>query len=169
MASSEVSVSQPQPQRLAAQNSNGQTFVFFLNTTQRQVNLYWMDYNGSQDLFTTLKPGSGIKANTFVSHPWIFRDAMTGERMHVKHQDVFWPQIYRVKNADQWMRCRKLIAIHQPVTSLRTKCLWRFAHLIYGQNEEFLESLALPRTLHRDLKARLAFIEKHRSMGMRRS
>ncbi|XP_073812871.1 von Hippel-Lindau protein [Musca autumnalis] len=157
---------QPQP-RLAAQHSNEQTHVFFLNTTQRQVNLYWMDFNGSQDLFTTLPPGAGIKANTFVTHPWLFRDARTGERMHVKHQDIFWPQLYRVKNAGQWLPCRKLIAIHPPITqTLRTRCLWRFAELIYGQNDEFLKELNLPRTLYNDIKSILSLIEKHRAIGM---
>ncbi|XP_061390940.1 protein Vhl-like [Musca vetustissima] len=157
------------PPRLAAQRSNEQTHVFFLNTTQRQVNLYWMDFNGSQDLFTTLPPGAGIKANTFVTHPWLFRDARTGERMHVKHQDIFWPQLYRVKNAGQWLPCRKLIAIHPPVNqSLRTRCLWRFSDLIYGQNDEFLKSLNLPRTLYNDIKSVLGLIEKHRAIGMGR-
>lgn len=161
---------QPQP-RLAAQNSLEQTYVFFLNNTQRQVNLYWMDFNGCQDLFTTLKPGAGIKANTFVTHPWIFRDAITGERMHVKHQDIFWPQLYRVRdpqNVGQWIPCRKLIGIHQPVQSLRAKCLWRFAQMIYGSETSLLESLSLPRTVEGDLKLILNLIEKHRTMGLRR-
>ncbi|XP_059226203.1 protein Vhl [Stomoxys calcitrans] len=161
----------PAQPRLASQNSHEKSFVFFLNTTHRQVNLYWMDFYGFQDFFTTLKPGAGIKANTFVTHPWIFRDAQTGERMHVKHQDIFWPQLYRVKNAGQLLPCRKLIAIHLPVTpTLRSRCLWVIAQHIYGDNANgVLENMALPRTLHNDLNSILELIEKHKSMGMQRS
>ncbi|XP_075165936.1 von Hippel-Lindau protein [Haematobia irritans] len=164
----------PQP-RLASKFSYEKSFVFFLNTTNRQVNLYWMDFYGSQDFFTSLKPGSGIKANTYVSHPWIFRDAATGERMHVKHQDIFWPQLYRVKNAGQLLPCRKLIAIHLPVTpTLRSRCLWRIAQTIAENMEsanDALENLALllPRTLHNDLKSILELMEKHKEIGMQRS
>lgn len=159
------------PPLLAAQNSLEQTFVFFHNSTQRCINLYWMDFNGSQDFFTMLKPGAGIKANTFVTHPWIFRDAQTGQRMQVKHQDIFWPQLYRVRdpqNWRQWIPCRKLITIHQPVRSLRYTCLWRFAEQIYGNQAAVLAREDIPNILKRDLSNVLKLIEKHRAMGVRR-
>lgn len=168
----EVSHNLPaQPPPLAAQNSLEQTYVFFLNTTQRLINLYWMDFNGRQDFFTTLKPGAGIKANTFVTHPWIFRDSQTGERMQVKHQDIFWPQLYRVRhpqNAGQWIPCRKLIAIHQPIRSLRYTCLWNYAKQIYGVHTQLLETEDIPNILKKDLGNVLKLIEKHRSVEVRR-
>ena len=160
---------QPGP-LLAAQNSLEQTFVFFLNTTQRFVNLYWMDFDGRQDFFTMLKPGAGVKANTFVTHPWIFRDSETGERMQVKHQDIFWPQLYRVRdpqNRSQWIPCRKLIAIHQPVRSLRDTCLWNYARQIATSPMLSLETEDIPYILKRDLGNILRLIDKHRTTGSR--
>lgn len=158
------------PPRLAAQNSLEQTFVFFLNSTQRFVNLYWMDFNGRQDFFTVLKPGAGIKANTFVTHPWIFRDSQTGERMQVKHQDIFWPQLYRVRdpqNRSQWIPCRKLITIHQPIKSLRATCLWNYAKQIYGNHTQILEREEIPNILKRDLNNVLKLIDTHRTTPIR--
>ncbi|KAI8127432.1 Protein Vhl [Lucilia cuprina] len=167
---SHPSADQPQQPLLAAQNSLEQTFVFFHNSTQRYVNLYWMDFNGRQDFFTMLKPGAGIKANTFVTHPWIFRDSQTGERMQVKHQDIFWPQLYRVRdpqNRCQWIPCRKLITIHQPVRSLRYTSLWNYAKQIYGNQRVVLEREDIPNILKRDLSNVLKLIEKHQAMGVR--
>uniref|UniRef100_A0A1A9W2G6 von Hippel-Lindau disease tumour suppressor beta domain-containing protein n=1 Tax=Glossina brevipalpis TaxID=37001 RepID=A0A1A9W2G6_9MUSC len=155
----------PAPQ-LAAQYSIEKSFVFFENSTTRSVNLYWMDFNGFQQLFQTLKPGAGIKINTYVKHPWIFRDRVTGERMHVKNKDVFWPQVSRIRNAvnASWMSYRKLVAIHLPIRSLRSKCLWAYAEQVFENHKTTLDNLIIPQTLKADLKHILDMIEKHQKL-----
>lgn len=171
MALEAVSPPEPQALELAAQYSVEKSFVFFVNSTTRSVNLYWMDFNGRQELFQALKPGAGIKINTYVKHPWIFRDKVTGERMHVKNKDVFWPQVSRIRDAANnalWISFRKLVAIHLPIRSLRSKCLWAYAEQIFENHTEILDQLIIPQTVKCDLKHILVMIEKHQKYASMR-
>lgn len=60
-----------------------ESFVLFINGTDRTINLYWIDWTGRQKFYHNLEPRRNIKANTFCSHPWVFRDSVTAERMQV--------------------------------------------------------------------------------------
>ena len=37
----------------------------------------------------TLRPKDEVPVNTFVGHPWIFRDNATGDKIHVEFKEVF--------------------------------------------------------------------------------
>lgn len=67
-------------------------FVIFENTTQRQVDVYWVDYTSQLVRYRTLIPGDKLIINTFKTHPWVFLDKSSGERMCVDNDEVFWPQ-----------------------------------------------------------------------------
>jgi von Hippel-Lindau disease tumor supressor len=42
------------------------------------VNILWLNYEGERVRYKTLQPNQFVDVNTFVGHPWIFRDADTG-------------------------------------------------------------------------------------------
>lgn len=158
------------PRPLAAHNSREQSFVLFHNTTPRYVNLYWIDYNGRRSFYAILRPGANIKANTYVTHPWLFRDSQTGEYMQVQKQEVYWPQIYKIAhpiNAGQWIVGRRKIDIHLPVDLLSNRCLWTVAQRIKSDCEGrvILDELPMPATLIKELKQILNRIRHFESGG----
>lgn len=69
------------------------SFVTFVNKTHRKVDVLWLDYNGRRVKYATL----GINNNTYEittyeTHPWIFRDSDTGDKLVVQGgQEVYYP------------------------------------------------------------------------------
>ena len=55
--------------------------VTFRNSSNRYVNLDWLDYDGKADLTVrrTFKPGESEETRTYVGHTWRFSDANTDE------------------------------------------------------------------------------------------
>jgi hypothetical protein len=55
--------------------------VVFKNSSNRYVNLDWLDYDGKVDLTVrrTFKPGDSEEIRSYVSHVWRFSDANTGQ------------------------------------------------------------------------------------------
>ncbi|KAJ6224042.1 hypothetical protein RDWZM_002587 [Blomia tropicalis] len=46
------------------------------NISDRSVDVIWVDYNGEESKYVTLKPRTTFVLNTFATHPWIFRDSI---------------------------------------------------------------------------------------------
>lgn len=145
-----------------------EAYVLFTNTTQRNVNLYWIDYRGQHTFYLTLRPGFSTKVNTFQSHPWIFRDHFTGERMQVAHEFIYWPKRFVIpnpRNPGELIPCRMQISIHFPVRALRETCLWGIMRSL-RLTAETIEEYCIPRTIKTDLKLVLRAIENHRGVGV---
>lgn len=53
------------------------TSITFNNKTSRMVEIYWIDYDGNEKLYYTLKPNQNYKQITYSSHPWIVKDEET--------------------------------------------------------------------------------------------
>ncbi|KFB35032.1 AGAP002496-PA-like protein [Anopheles sinensis] len=138
---------------LKSQHSEIRSFVLFINTTQREVDVFWVNYSARLIHYTTLKPGAQCMVNTYVTHPWAFKDRVSGERMHVRHQPVYLPEPW-YRNFDSTGRlARKEIKIHFPVRTLTESCLWRILALVPEQEEEnALRELDIPRVLIHDLE-----------------
>lgn len=113
-----------------------------MNTTNRIVDVFWINYSSQLQRFRTLHPRSQpFKIKTYVSHPWIFRDLLTGQLMHVNHQEVCWPHKSE----------RPHIAYIQfPLQKLKTIALWQIVRDVYS--EEQIDRLEIPEILMRDLK-----------------
>lgn len=45
------------------------------------VNVFWVDQNGDERLYQTLRPGQGYTQPTFAFHEWVVRRADTGEEL----------------------------------------------------------------------------------------
>ncbi len=50
----------------------------FANHTDRIVNVYWINYDCTEELYMTLGPGKSYSQDSFVTHPWVVRDALSG-------------------------------------------------------------------------------------------
>ncbi|XP_050729910.1 von Hippel-Lindau disease tumor suppressor-like isoform X2 [Eriocheir sinensis] len=72
--------------------SRQQSYVRFVNRTQRSVHVLWVSYQGEHRLYKTLPPGAEYNVNTYVTHPWVFRDAETGATLLVNSEEVFFPK-----------------------------------------------------------------------------
>jgi hypothetical protein len=61
-----------------AVNSRKQVDVEFKNNFSGPLEVVWLDYEGDQVPYGTLAPGGVVKMSTYVSHPWSFIYAETG-------------------------------------------------------------------------------------------
>ena len=91
------------------------SLVRFVNRTTRKVDVVWLNYEGMGVKYRTLNPGEGVDVNTFVGHPWIFRDNITGEKLVVQANEVFEPEAWAQNgNGNTWPLQRKHVAITIP-------------------------------------------------------
>ncbi|CAN8019182.1 von Hippel-Lindau disease tumor suppressor [Ixodes scapularis] len=97
------------------------SFVRFVNRTGRRVDVIWLDYNGTRVKYKSLEPAQVFDVDTFVNHPWIFRDSLTHDRLVVRHREVFLPpEPGRAGPGGE--RTRRIVPITLPVYSLKENC-----------------------------------------------
>ena len=80
-----------EPRRMRSGPSQVCSLVRFINTTQRSIDIIWLNYEGIGVVYRTVRPRQYVDVNTFVGHPWIFRDSATGDRMCVQTREVYEP------------------------------------------------------------------------------
>src|SRR5262249_106865 len=63
-------------QEAALRSLTGTTLssIEFINTTAQVVNIYWLDYNGTRQLYQTLAPGGSYVQSTYLTQPWLAAD-----------------------------------------------------------------------------------------------
>lgn len=127
--------------------SKERSFLKLTNTTARYVDVYWINYTSQLIRYTTLEPNDEVALNTYCTHPWIFCDQHTGLKMHVNHQEVFWPQSWTLNR----LTTRTIISIHFPVQTLKKIAVWKI--VLNVEVTEQLDQLEIPRILLRDLQA----------------
>jgi von Hippel-Lindau disease tumor supressor len=88
------------------------SFVRFINKTLRRVDIVWLNYEGARVKYKTIQPEQFVDVNTFVGHPWIFRDADSGDRLVVHLHEIFQPLGW--SSADGWPPQRKVVNISIP-------------------------------------------------------
>lgn len=54
------------------------TIVFWVKCN-RTVNVFWINFNGKRVKYKKLIPGDKLVVFSYESHPWEFRDAVTGD------------------------------------------------------------------------------------------
>jgi hypothetical protein len=51
------------------------TEIQFVNQRDSQVLIYWVDFEGQRQLYSTLEPGEAVDQETYLTHPWLVTDA----------------------------------------------------------------------------------------------
>ncbi|CAD7078009.1 unnamed protein product [Hermetia illucens] len=150
---------------LRSSNSIHHSFVIFANTTKRKVDVFWVDYEGKFVHYMCLKPDDRIIVNTFSTHPWIFIDSETGERMHVEHSEIFWPKpsidASIPLEAQRRTLRRSTVNIHFPLRTLQDTALWTIVKEMV-RNVREVETWEIPRILKVQVINLFTKYEKHR-------
>ncbi len=81
-------------QQLKSLHSDEPAFAAFVNRTNRRVDVIWIDFKGHHVKYCTLtRYNDTFPIQTFVSHPWIFKDAKSGDRLVTTgNQEVYFPK-----------------------------------------------------------------------------
>lgn len=129
---------------LRSLNAQRQSFVQFHNCTERTVDIIWVNYISELVHYGQLLPTESKRMNTFVTHPWIFQDPVSGERMYANGSAVYDPEPYQ-----PGQERRNMVSIHFPMRSLKINTVWAIAKLLASE-DDVLE-LELPRSLSNDV------------------
>ncbi|XP_063700341.1 protein Vhl [Culicoides brevitarsis] len=136
---------------IKSEKSESRAFVIFENVTKRTIDVYWVNFTSQLVLYKTLKPLDRFMINTFQTHPWIFMDKFTGERMVVENEEVYWPKPWYLKiDPRQRMIRRTLVRIQFPLRSLKKNAMWSVVRHL--QNGECIQDLQIPVSLRRELE-----------------
>lgn len=130
---------------LKSEHSRVKSYLIFRNCTERVIDLIWVGYSGELVQYATMNPTDCKMINTYATHPWIFRDPDTGERMQVQGKDYYMPQPYQRGQINRY-----LVPIRFPLRTLRSNSLWVIAGLIH--QDDHVQQLELPRCLIRDIQ-----------------
>ena len=135
---------------LRSLHSNIRSFVMFKNTTERIVSIYWVNYSSKFIHYTNLEPSKTCFVNTYETHPWVFKDSVSGERLHVKNRLVYFPEPWYTSIDPSGKLSRILVEINFPLRSLKSNCIWKILSLL--ENKKHFIELELPQTLLDDLR-----------------
>ena len=76
---------------LKSKNANMPSKVRFVCKSSRRAELIWKNYQGEDVSYGVFNYGQYTRMNTYVTHPWICRDADTGDRLLLSGRVVFLP------------------------------------------------------------------------------
>ncbi|XP_062556452.1 protein Vhl [Armigeres subalbatus] len=136
---------------LKSEHAEIRSFVLFKNYTERTVDIYWVNYSSKFIHYSALAPAAQVPVNTYVTHPWVFIDKLTGERMLVNGKPVYYPEPWYTNIDGNGKLNRIEVRIHYPLRSLKDICTWRvFSSL---QDKHSFIGLDIPKTLIEDLRS----------------
>ncbi|KAK8718562.1 hypothetical protein OTU49_014648, partial [Cherax quadricarinatus] len=69
------------------------SFVCFVNCTRRNVDMFWVNFQGKHIKHKTLARRERYKIVTYVTHPWVFRDSETSSALVVNSEETFYPKV----------------------------------------------------------------------------
>jgi von Hippel-Lindau disease tumor suppressor protein len=60
---------------LRSTDSKLATSVTFVNRTQENARIYWLNYKGGREFYKELRPDQRFTQDTYATHPWVATDA----------------------------------------------------------------------------------------------
>lgn len=141
-----------------SRRSNEKAFVRFINGTERDIDIIWINFVGEYIRYNVLSKGTYLDANTYKYHPWIAVDSETKDRLLIGNSFVYNPRTTREYLQERFpgrvipenFETRVKVYITLPLYSLRQRCLLALRKQI--DNIEKVDSLGLPNVLSADLK-----------------
>lgn len=142
---------------LKSKHSWCKSFIRFINNTDRVVDVIWINFEGQHVKYKTLPPSAFIDCNTYVTHPWMFFDSETHDKLVVKSEEVFRPEPWYLQYQQGEDLPRKpgrtLVYITIPVYTLRERSLQVVRNNLSQPEDAF--KLELPSTLQRELASKV--------------
>ncbi|XP_051885906.1 von Hippel-Lindau-like protein [Pristis pectinata] len=131
---------------LRSLHSEEVSFVRFVNLTQRTARPWWIDFNARPQNYDDIAPGGTLHMCTYRTHPWVFRDANTGDKLLINNDEIYFPTsaLY-----DGNKPIYLPIYITFPVYSLKDCCLQCIRKHV--KLEDYIK-LEIPQSLQTDLK-----------------
>lgn len=112
------------------------------------------------DVFFCILFKEFLMMTTFQTHPWIFLDKFTGERMVVNHEEVYWPKPWYLKiDPKQRTIKRALVKIHFPMRSLKVNALWNIVRRL--KSSAAIDELIVPVVLQKELRTLYEGYQRH--------
>ena len=81
-----VSARQLQETGLRSLVSSSKAEITFVNTSKQVAEVFWVDFQGHNELYKVLQPGESLSQQTYLSHPWVITDS-TGSLWGVFYAD----------------------------------------------------------------------------------
>lgn len=78
--------------RLRSVESNDKVFVKFINCTNFNITILWINYAGGYTQYSLLRRRNYVNVTTYKSHPWIAIDVDTKNHMHLNKEYVYMPK-----------------------------------------------------------------------------
>lgn len=159
----------PSLERLRSYKSRQRTIAGFINRTERDISVEWLDMSGNHVCYLPrLRPNKGVVVHTFVSHPWVFYDSDTRRPLLTlpwKHR-VFFPEAVRPGSVQK-------VEVTNPVLSLKQACLETIhrhvselsGHVSKEDFEVRTRRLDLPTSLSEDLD-QLSHEQHHKNIPL---
>lgn len=152
--------------------SSSQARVRFVNRSNREAEIVWIDFEGHLLCYRKLLPEHFLDINTFIHHPWIAIDLKTKDNLHLNRKEVFvvegfsrevmiGNEMKRVTQAD----IRIPVYITLPLDSLKI-CAAKVVRDLIG-NVKNIEHLELPAVLINDLKQLFEYKSKNMNISRR--
>ncbi|XP_077283075.1 von Hippel-Lindau protein [Arctopsyche grandis] len=135
-------------------DSEEPSHIRFVNCSYCSISIYWIDYNGKTQLYKKLEPLQFFDLNTYTTHPWIFKERITQDRLVVNNKTVFRGpkvQYFWVPTTNSNHIRREVIRIRMPMRSLTRLVMVEIVKALPDEN--CLAALGLPGTLQNELKS----------------
>lgn len=142
--------------------SDETSYARFYNSTQRIVNVIWLNFSGEPVKYSTLHPKQYVDINTYVNHLWIIQDERTGDRLLANKEYVFnvqsWEKLQknqvlpkRLLQTSEYLnrRARLIVIIHLPLYTLRDCAMLAVRNCIKSLDD--VKQLELPNTISDEL------------------
>lgn len=83
------------PNNFRSLNSLEKCYVRFINTTERCVDVFWINYSGVRVNYRLLNKGRYVDVSTYKTHPWIVKDTATKDMMLINGTYFYQPKTSR--------------------------------------------------------------------------
>ncbi|KAK9975849.1 hypothetical protein ABG768_021081 [Culter alburnus] len=154
---------QEAPAPLKSLNSYDQTFISFINKSNRNAEAWWVNFSGIPVSYGDIKPGKSLQMNTYLTHPWIFR-APDGAKLLANLSEVYFPT--QAQYEEYGHPRYQPVYVTAPVYSLQEYCARLIRSIV---RKEDICKLEIPNGLRKDLSREPDLLKDIKILSNRRS